>query len=196
MRYPPTLCFWVAVGLLGDLNEATPSSWRRARTLESIEDVLVGSVLSRLLCSPVALRRRVGGWVESDLVGAAFGAGRKEGSKQPQWSKYSKWKSQSGTIVAANGLKRGRGYGMSLNGKVASNGYNRITMRSRKPEWRFKTDAVSIVMGWLACGTVAIASERARGRRGWWMGTQREVEDGYGMGWSRCRLDEAGMLPL
>lgn len=62
---------------------------------------------------------------------------------------YSEREGQSGDFVAANDLKRGRGYGMSLNGNVASDGYNRMDNNAiaRKPEWRLRSRIVSIVTG-------------------------------------------------
>lgn len=68
-------------------------------------------------------------------------------------------------------------------------------MRSRKPEWKMSRSrrcycwcADSAAGSWLlqADGLVAVVGGDG--------GTQYGVENGYGMGWSRSSLDEAGML--
>lgn len=83
----------------------------------------------------------------SDLVGAGFRAVRGERVEIDGAVQVFKAGKPVGNLVAASDLKRGRGYGMSLNGNAASDGYNGRTMRSREPEWRPRSKVVSIVRG-------------------------------------------------
>lgn len=88
---------------------------------------------------------------------------------------------------------------MSLIGNVASDGYNRMDNNNAIAQARMETQVkycsychgVFDLWGRGCCERPAGRLVAVVGGDG---GTQCEVENGCGMGWSRCRLDEAGML--